>query len=378
MKKNEALRKFISEHPDVSNVEGAKMMGIPPSTYGSVKFRMKNEKPIINYQQKKVISDERHGLRKEADRLIKENKELRKLVDIFNASTDFQPVSIERKLSDKSSKTEATAIVLASDWHLEQRVDPRRLTYHNEYNLQISETRSKQFFQNVVKLLIKEQQSTKIEHLVLWLGGDFISSNIHEALTAICLLGPSQAIIFAQELIIGGIQYLLDNTNVQITCPTSCGNHSRITKKVWISTEEDNSLETIIYHNIKQYFRNEKRFELIMPEGPVTFLSVYGKTLAFAHGHHGVKYQGGIGGLAVPLKRHILRKYSKRSIYMLCIGHFHAYEQAANYAVNGSLIGWDDYSESCGFEYDVPKQTFFLVDKKRESRTVTCPILFDC
>jgi len=340
--------------------------------------RIKSAKELIKEDAKKqMLKKQKREESKKYSALLKENDELKKFVSFYDESQNFVPKLIDFAVEDKNTHSEATAVVLASDWHIEQRVDPRRLTYTNVYNLEIAEARSKQFFQNVVKLIKKEQESTKIENLVLWLGGDFISSNIHEALVAICLLGPAQAIIMAEEILIGGIQYILDNTSLKITCPTSCGNHSRITKKIWISTEEDNSLETIIYHNIKKHFEKEERFELIMPLGPVTIIDVYGKSIAFGHGHHGVKYSGGVGGIDVPLRRHILRKYSQRNIYMYCLGHFHQYKQDTNFAVNGSMIGWDDYSESMGFEYDKPRQTFFLIDKKRDSRTVTTPIMFD-
>lgn len=339
---------------------------------------MKTKKTLEQHIVSRSEKENKSIVNKHVKILEKENKELKKIVDIFNTSLEYTPSLIRKEIKDKKPNTEATAVVLASDWHLEQRVDPRRLTYFNEYNINIAEDRSKQFFINVVKLLNKEQKTTKIENLILWLGGDFISGNIHDALTAICAFGPAQAIIFAQELLIGGIQFLLDNTDVKITCPTSCGNHSRITKKVWISTEEDNSLETIIYHNIKQYFKGNPRFELLMPSGPITILNVYDKKIAFAHGHHGVKFMGGVGGIDVPLRKYILKKFSKLPMfYMICIGHFHQYKQDSSFAVNGSMIGYDDYSESMGFEFDVPRQTFFLIDKKRDSRTVTVPIMFD-
>lgn len=338
---------------------------------------MKTKKKVGRYVPNKH-KIEATALKKQVKELMKENDGLKKVINIFDNSDGFHPRFIEHKVTDLKPNSEATAVVLASDWHLEQRVNPGRLTYHNIYNLQIAEARAKQFFVNVVKLLKKEQQTSIIENLILHLGGDFISGNIHDSLVAICALGPSEAIIFAQELLIGGIEYLLEHTDVKITCPASCGNHSRITKKVWLSSEEDNSLETIIYHNIKQYFKKNPRFELIMPQGPVTIIDVYGKSIAFAHGHHGIKYNGGIGGIDVSLRRHIAMKYNQRTIYMLCIGHFHQYKQDSNFAVNGSMIGYDDYCESMGFPFDLPKQTFFLVDKKRNSRTVTVPIMFDC
>lgn len=75
-----------------------------------------------------ILKQERLELKREIKLLTKENKDLQKIVDIFNASQDFTPAYVEHTIHDKSKLTEATAVVLASDWHVEQRVDPKRLS----------------------------------------------------------------------------------------------------------------------------------------------------------------------------------------------------------------------------------------------------------
>ena len=306
--------------------------------------------------------------------LLKENTELKKRLEILEAPRDY---SLSKIIPIETGiKSEATAVVLASDWHMEQIVDGRKLAYTNTYNTEIAKQRAEEFFQAVVKLLVKEQGHQDIRNLILWLGGDFITGNIHLSELPNLQMGIAESCFLVEETIIRGIQYILDNTDVHITCPTSCGNHSRITEKVWISSEQDNSVETIIYYHIKQHFAKEQRFELIMPYGPEAFLEVYGMTIAFCHGHLGYKYNGGVGSLYIPLRRTIMRKYNKRQIYLVCMGHWHTYIQDSLFVVNGSMIGYDDYANAYGFDYDIPKQTFFLLDRKRKCRTVTTPIVF--
>jgi hypothetical protein len=306
--------------------------------------------------------------------LLKENEVLKKKLEVLEAPRDY---SLNKIIPmGETAKSEATAVVLASDWHMEQTVDGRKLAYPNIYNTEIAKQRAEEFFQAVVKLLKKEQSHQEINNLILWLGGDFITGNIHLSELPNLQMGIAESCFLVEETLIRGIQFILDNTNVKITCPTSCGNHSRITEKVWVSSEQDNSLETIIYYHIKQHFIKEHRFELIMPYGPESFVDVYGLTIAFCHGHLGYKYNGGIGSLYIPLRRTIMRKYNKRQIYLVCMGHWHTYIQDSLFVVNGSMIGYDDYANAYGFDYDIPKQTFFLIDKKRKCRTVTTPIIF--
>jgi hypothetical protein len=306
--------------------------------------------------------------------LLRENETLKKKLEVLDAPRDY---SLNKIIPiEHSVKSEATAVVLASDWHMEQLVDGRRLSYPNQYNLKIAQERAEEFFRAVVRLVKKEQTHQDINTLVLALLGDFITGNIHMSELPNLQLGIAESCFLVEESLIKGIQYILDNTDVKIICPAVVGNHSRITEKVWLSSEQDNSVETIIYYHVKQHFAKEQRFELIMPYGPETFMDIYGMTIAFCHGHLGFRYGGGVGGLYVPIRRTIMRKYNKRQIYMVCMGHFHSYIQDPLFMVNGSMIGYDDYANAYGLDFDIPKQTFFLIDKKRQCRTVTVPIVF--
>lgn len=307
--------------------------------------------------------------------LLKRNEELEKLLAIKEGVPSFKNVQITA--SKTGGNTEATAVVLASDWHLEQRVDGNKIMYPNEYNLEIAEKRAKQFFQGTVVLLKEAEQNVKIKNLVLWLGGDFITGNIHTENLKVCQLGPSQAICFARDLIISGIEFLLKETTVDITIPYNHGNHARITEKVWKSTEEDNSLENILYEDIRFYFKNERRIKMVEPKGTVATVEIYGLKIGFVHGHHGFRYMDGVGGLYIPARKYIMRKFAKANYYLVCMGHHHQYLQDTMFLCNGSMIGYDQYADSCGFPYDIPKQTFFLIEEKRKCRTVTRPILFD-
>lgn len=353
-----------------------KRMRLPHKTkYNNEKtYEMPDKEAVEKDLQDVKVKIAKKDVNKKYNFLLKENEELKKYLDVLQAPREYNSNKII-PITD-GVKSEATAVVLASDWHMEQIVDGRKLAYPNVYNVEIAKQRAEEFFQAVVKLLKKEQSYQEINNLILWLGGDFITGNIHLSALPSLELGVAESCFLVEETLIRGIQYILDNTDVKITCPTSCGNHSRITEKVWVSSEQDNSVETIIYYHIKQHFAKEQRFELIMPYGPESFINVYGMNIAFCHGHLGYKYNGGVGSLYIPLRRTIMRKYNKRQIYMVCMGHWHTYIQDSLFVVNGSMIGYDDYANAYGFDYDIPKQTFFLLDKKRQCRTVTTPIVF--
>jgi len=352
----------------------ARKLGLPAKQGHPAKSEFK-KLSVDDLQKKRKESVEANDTKKHLNTVLKENDELKKLLSIKEEVPNFKNVQIVA--SKTGGNTEATAVVLASDWHLEQRVDPEKIMYPNEYNLEIAEKRAKQFFQGTLVLLREAEQNVKIKNLVLWLGGDFITGNIHTENLKICQLGPSQAISFARDLLISGIEFLLKETTVTITIPYNHGNHARITDKVWKSSEEDNSLENILYDAIAYHFKDERRIVMVAPKGSVSTVEIYGLKIGFVHGHHGFRYLDGVGGLYIPARKYIMRKFAKANYYLVCMGHHHQYLQDTMFLCNGSMIGYDQYADSCGFGYDIPKQTFFLIEEKRKCRTVTRPILFD-
>lgn len=367
------------DNRDLSKILGIKVDAIRKR---AERLGVKKEKPeeipdekLAEYEIKQAKSKlEKKDISKKYQVLLKDLDEAMKMIKVLEAPRQYSQGKIVSVNSGE--QTEATAVVLLSDWHVEEKVKSSSILYNNNYNLEIAKQRAEECFVGIVKLLKKEQSHQKIDTLVLGLLGDFITGNIHQEEAPNLELGVAQAVCFAEELLIKGIQYILDNTNVKIICPSVVGNHSRITQKIYISTEKDNSVETIIYYHIKKYFEKEKRFELIMPDGPERLVEIYGLNFLFAHGHAGFKYSGGVGGLYVPLRRSIMTRYNKQQIDTVCLGHFHTYIQDTLFLVNGSMIGFGNFANYIKVAPEPPTQTFFLVDKKFKRRTVTVPISF--
>ena len=366
-----------------SYVEIGKMTGLNPEAVRSRARRMgltqgKQKLSVEKQVEVDILETKSSRKLKETSQkysyIIKRNEELEKLVDVLNAPREYQQGKIVTVKSGEQS--EATAVVLLSDWHVEETVKSGMILYNNNYNLEIAKQRAEECFVGIVKLLKKEQSHQKIDSLVLALLGDFITGNIHQEEAPNLQLGVAQSVCFAEDLLIKGIQYILDNTNVNITCPCVVGNHSRITPKVYVSTEKDNSVETIIYYHLKKHFEGNKRFELIMPDGQERLVEIYGLNFLFCHGHAGFRYSGGVGGLYVPLRRAIMTRYNKQQIDTVCMGHWHTYIQDSLFIVNGSMIGYSNFANFIKVAPEDPTQTFFLVDKRFRRRTVTVPICF--
>lgn len=306
--------------------------------------------------------------------LLRENEGLRKSIENAKGiQSHSNKHAIPRIASN--SKGSVTPIILASDWHMEEEVKKSTVNSLNEYNLKIAEKRAHEFFQNAARLIEKERYSSKVDTIVLALLGDFISGNIHDVLLPICRLQPMDAILFAQEIIISGIEFLEKETKCRIILPCTVGNHSRITPKVWVATENGYSLEFLMYNSIATYFKNKENIQFHISGGQHQYLKLYGKTLRFQHGTH-FKYNGGIGGFTVSVNRSIMRTQKFIPAFYDFFGHLHFMEhKMGQFLANGSLIGYNTYALAHAFDYQRPMQAFGLLDEKR-GFTGVFPILF--
>lgn len=297
----------------------------------------------------------------------RQERELRSLNVLGQNTETFQ---ILPKKGQRTS--EGTVVMVASDWHVEENVGAE-VGGLNTYNIDIAKQRTEKFFQSGQRLIALLQQDITISTIVLALLGDFISNDIHEEFTDTNELLPTNALIFAQNQIISGIEFLLEHTTAQLVVPCHSGNHARTTKTTRFSAENGHSLEYLMYLHLATYFRTESRVQFIIPEGMHSYLNVYDTTIRFQHGH-AIKYGGGVGGIYIPTLKAVAQWNKGRHADLDVFGHFHQLRDGGNFISNGSLIGYNAFALSIKADFEEPKQALFLVDKKR-GRTCSWPIL---
>lgn len=280
---------------------------------------------------------------------------------------------IEPRLRQGTS--EGTVVVLASDWHIEERVGAE-VGGLNTYSLAIAKQRATKFFQATLRLLTLLQQDITIQTVVLALLGDFITNDIHDGENAEANeITPMMALTTAQSFLISGIEFLLEHSKVSLVIPCHSGNHARTTKKTRFGAENGHSLEYLLYVHLAAYFRHEPRITFLIADGMHSYVDVYSTTIRFQHGH-AIKYGGGVGGIYIPVNKAIAMWDRARPASLNCFGHFHQLVDGGNFVANGSLIGYNSFALSIKAAYEKPKQALFLIDKKR-GRTANWPILVE-
>lgn len=269
---------------------------------------------------------------------------------------------------EKTSRIrEMTPVVLASDWHVEEPVHPESVAFRNEYNLEIAARRIERFFRAIIWNIEHHRASGRItiRDLLLWLGGDMYSGYIHEELVEANELSPTEAVRWLVPKLRDGIATLLDTLGLEsllIVC--SHGNHGRTTLKSRIATGYANSFDWLLYHWLADEFRDDKRVRFEITASAHQYAEVYGQTIHFHHGDD-VRYQGGIGGLGIPLLKAVPMWDRVQPAALHCIGHWHTLRDYGRAVVNGSLIGFGPYSQRIRVEFEDPMQAMFYIDRER-------------
>jgi hypothetical protein len=298
------------------------------------------------------------------DQAEKDLADAEKKVELFTATAgSFE----QQALKWKSPKPggQATALINATDWHVEERIDPRTINGLNEYTLDIANRRITKLWEKAVYLTEASRSISKIRNCVLALLGDFITGYIHDELLESNFLSPTRAILFAQERIASGINYLLKHGKFDlIEIPCVVGNHGRTAQKQRIATRIDNNYEWIAYQNLAQQFAKERRVRFVIAEGYHQWLTIQGWKCRFHHGD-GLRYQGGVGGLSIPVNKAIAQWNKSQRADFDFFGHWHQFLWHKNWVSCPCLIGYNAWAQWIKAEMEEPAQAFGVIDRER-------------
>lgn len=332
--------------------------------------------PLESARKAHVEGRQKRDLLAEHKALNHEVERLQKTLDAMMPLRHSNPVAIPP--ARPPVKGEAVPLILMSDWHVEERVDSEKMHGVNEYNLEIAKARAQRFFENSLRLVNLAARDSTINRVVVGLLGDLISGSIHPELMEINELGPQPAARFAKDLIVGGIQFWLDNSDLDFEINCVGGNHGRMTEKTRIATNAENSLETFAYYFLAAEFKNEPRVKFRVAPGDMIYSNVFPDfRVRFIHGDQ-IGYGGGVGGVTIPLNKWIGRQDNSIRADLTCLGHFHQFFDGGRFLLNGSLIGASPYSQRFGFSPEPPQQAFALIHSRNGGcKSLVAPIWVD-
>lgn len=276
---------------------------------------------------------------------------------------------LQVKPRERSSRVhEATAVLLYSDLHPDEVVEPGSVNDLNEFNPDIAKARNTALSQAVQWNLemireTKGRAGYRIRDFVLGMLGDLISNSIHPELLESNSMSPAQALIFTEQLSCEIMDSILADDQIETLWVPCChGNHDRMTPKSRHSTKAGNSLGWIMYHHLAQRYADDKRVKFCIAEGNMVYTDVYGRAIRFTHGDD-LRYNGGVGGLTIPFRKAIDSWNQSHHAWLTCCGHWHTWMDARDFVVNGSLIGYTAFAQAIKARWEPAAQAFFVIDK---------------
>ncbi len=267
------------------------------------------------------------------------------------------------KPSKKNSKSPGVPSAMWSDWHWGEVVSAPEIADKNEFNIKVAHKRARQLFQSTVDLLQNYTVNPDYPGVVINLGGDMVTGDIHEELTNTNDMPIMPTIIDLFGVLAEGLELMADNFgNVFVPCVT--GNHGRNTKKIQNKQRHYTSFDWLVYQLLAKHFADDDRLTFYIPDGPDAIYKVFNHTYLLTHGD---QFRGGDGiiGPIGPIMRGDNKKRSRNSNIGLSydtmvIGHFHTLMMLPKLIVNGSLKGYDEYAYSGNFSFEVPAQALWI------------------
>ena len=253
--------------------------------------------------------------------------------------------------------------LMLSDLHWGENVRREQVNGVNAYSLAIAQRRLRQVVDTTIGLARILSPQMEYPGIVVPLGGDMVSGNIHDELQATNELNTMPTLLDLYKQLVPAITLLAD-TFGHVFLPCVSGNHDRDTKKTWAKDRNHTSFGWLLYQFLAAHFANDKRVTFYIPDSSDALYRVYDVRYLLTHGD---QFRGGDGiiGPLGPITRGAQKKLARNSAVaqefdVMEFGHFHTRMLSARLRGNGSLKGYDEYAASSNFAFERPSQNFWI------------------
>jgi hypothetical protein len=263
----------------------------------------------------------------------------------------------------KAAKAPGVPKLMLSDLHWGESVRAEQIGGVNAYSLPIARARLRHVVETTIALCRILDPGMSYPGIVLPLGGDMISGNIHDELAASNELNTMPTLMDLYRHLVAAITLMAD-TFGHVFLPCVSGNHDRDTKKTWSKDRNHTSFGWLLYQFLAAHFEGDKRVTFYIPDGSDALYRIYGTRYLLTHGD---QFRGGDGiiGPLGPVTRGEQKKNTRNAAVgqdydVMEFGHFHKRMLTARLRGNGSLKGYDEYAHSSNFGFEPPSQNFWI------------------
>jgi len=270
-----------------------------------------------------------------------------------------------------------TPTLFLSDLHWGEVVDPSQIGGVNSYDIGVAHDRLRAVVEHAIDLLKNHMVNPSYPGLVLALGGDMVTGDIHEELTATNAMEIMPTFVDLFDSMVWAIAVLAGEFG-QIFLPCVGGNHGRSTHKIRAKGRNFTSYDWLLYVMLERHFKADKRVTFHVPNGPDALYRVHNHRYLLTHGD---QFRGGDGmiGPLGPITRGDHKKRSRNSQIgqeydTIVMGHWHQDIRLRKLIVNGSLKGYDEYAFANNFPFEPPSQALWMTHPQH-GITFSMPVL---
>ncbi|CAB4169690.1 hypothetical protein UFOVP1305_32 [uncultured Caudovirales phage] len=274
--------------------------------------------------------------------------------------------SVKWSKSAKSNKDRhaATALIMLSDLHLDEVVNPAEVSGMNAYSREIALMRLQRTAEGAVRMGTDLMSGFSYEGAIVVLGGDLVSGDLHD----LNQFNESVSVIGTVDYWVDHLAEFLSTIGDaygSVHVVSVVGNHGRNTRKPRTKGRVEDNFDHMIARMLQRHFRADERFSWNIPLSADAYVDVYDTRLLITHGDQ-AKGGSGISGLLTPVSLLDHRKRKRdatlgRSFSHMFLGHFHTYLRTGTVTVNGSMKGTDEFSFLMNFGHEEPSQAFAVI-----------------
>lgn len=322
-------------------------------------------------QENRLLKSKVFDLEKELQSLQKTIQVLKKIENKPITLFPFPPVR-------EKTSGHVTALVLFSDTHFDEVVDPSAVMGKNAYNRSIALLRVEEFVNNLIKLSKDYTGYVKYDGLVLAMLGDILSGTIHEDLRETNEKTIIDSVLFWSGVVASMIKTIYESLELPMYIPCVVGNHGRLTEKRKVKNYTVDNFDFLLYKLVESEV-NKLGYKIKMDISLSTskVIKIYNSRILLTHGDD-FRGGSGISGNLTPLSIGFFRKGRLMQslgdgIDYMAVGHFHERSNYHEIMMNGTMKGMDEYTFSHGYAFQEPMQSFILFDPIHQ-QTITAPI----
>lgn len=333
--------------------------------------------------------DERHGLEstirtlkrslQEANEARLTDERIRKSIFGLAGQSSSPP---DWLLSPASGGAPGIPVTIWSDWHWGEVVRADEVGGINTFSIQTAHERIRRLVNNTIDLCMHHMVNPKYPGIVICLGGDMISGDIHEELAISNELETLPTLIDLRDKLIWALSKMAD-TFGRVFVPCVVGNHGRQTHKPRAKARIVTNYEWLLYQMLEKHFVQDDRIKFLIPRDTDAHFNVAGHRYMLTHGDSlGVKGGDGMIGALGPIMRGTIKLRNSesrigREFDTVIMGHWHQYVPMPGCIVNGSLVGFNEYAKIfLRARYQPPIQALWFTHPKH-GVTFQIPIYLD-